>query len=330
MADIGVVVIGRNEGERLKRCLESVRDQVGQVVYVDSGSSDASVEYARSRQVQVVCLDMTIPFSAGRARNEGFACLQEGRGGTGLRFVQFVDGDCELEPGWLKAARDFLLAHEDFAVAAGRRKEKFPEASVYNLLCDIEWNTPIGEARACGGDFLARAEAFGQVGGFNPAVVAGEEPELCYRLRQRSWRVMRLAEAMTRHDAAITTFGQWWRRSLRTGHAFAQGYALHGRAGRERYYRRESLQSWFWALLLPLLVVVLAVMGGGKILLLLPLVYGLQMARIFCRSHKRLGRAPAAPYAFFTLLGKWPQFMGQLLFVKRRLRGRDFAIIEYS
>ena len=77
-----------------------------------------------------------------------------------------------------------------------------PEASVYNRLCDFEWDTPVGDAEACGGDFLARAAAFGSVGGFDERMIAGEEPELCYRLRRGGWRIHRADHAMTLHDAA--------------------------------------------------------------------------------------------------------------------------------
>ena len=121
---IGVVVIGRNEGQRLERCLMSLMGRADQLVYVDSGSSDGSVQLANRLGVEVVALDMTQPFTAARARNEGFACLQ----GIvpGIRHVQFVDGDCEVDAGWLGKAQAFLDQHPDVAVVCGRRRERFP------------------------------------------------------------------------------------------------------------------------------------------------------------------------------------------------------------
>ncbi|NES24118.1 MAG: glycosyltransferase family 2 protein, partial [Symploca sp. SIO3E6] len=178
---VGLVVIGRNEGERLRQCLLSVTGKVAHIVYVDSGSTDGSVEMARSLGVEVVPLDLSIPFTAARARNEGFAHLLQSY--PEIEFVQFVDGDCEIVEGWLVHAQQELESQPEVAVVCGRRRERFPEETIYNKLCDIEWDTPVGEAKACGGDSMMRTKAFQQVEGFNPTLIAGEEPELCVRLR---------------------------------------------------------------------------------------------------------------------------------------------------
>jgi GT2 family glycosyltransferase len=324
---IGVVVIGRNEGERLKGCLKSLVGRVKSIVYVDSGSSDGSLEYAQSLGVDVVSLDMTIPFSAGRARNEGFEQLRKHQ--HELTYVQFIDGDCEVAEGWLTAAHDFLEKETGFAVVAGRRHEKFPERSVYNQLCDIEWDTPVGETEVCGGDFMIRAETFAQVKGFNPSVVAGEEPDMCYRLRKQGWKIFRLDHSMTHHDAAITRFSQWWRRTVRCGHAYAQGYDLH-RSDGEGYCLRLSIKSWIWALVIPVMVLVLTLTGGPLFLLLLGF-YPLQFIKITRDVNQRLKSGKlSAIYAIFTVLAKWPQLIGQMLFVKRKLMGKKPSIIEYN
>ena len=75
MSRVGVVAIGRNEGERLRRCLQSLDPRAQPVVYVDSGSSDGSPKLARSMHVDGVDLDLDIPFTAARARNAGFEQL---------------------------------------------------------------------------------------------------------------------------------------------------------------------------------------------------------------------------------------------------------------
>ena len=149
MGTLGAVVIGRNEGDRFRRCLGSLQGSVSPIVYVDSGSTDGSIAHAREQGVEVVELDASIPFTAARARNAGAERIKELVGDTGL--VMFVDGDCEVSSDWLPAAKAFLGQHPDYAVAAGRRRERFPDASAYNYLCDVEWNTPVGDADACGG-----------------------------------------------------------------------------------------------------------------------------------------------------------------------------------
>lgn len=70
---VAAVAIGRNEGARLVACLESMVGRVDPIIYVDSGSTDNSVAEARARGAEVVELDMSIPFTAARARNAGAA-----------------------------------------------------------------------------------------------------------------------------------------------------------------------------------------------------------------------------------------------------------------
>lgn len=321
---IGVVVIGRNEGPRLQRCLASVLGMAQQIVYVDSGSTDGSVEMARGLGVEVVELDMAIPFTAARARNEGFACVQ--RLLPQVRYVQFVDGDCEVVAGWLPRAQAFLDAQPQVAVVCGRRRERYPQHSIYNFMCDLEWDTPIGEARACGGDALMRADAFTSVSGFRPDLIAGEEPELCVRLRAKGWKVWRLAEEMTLHDAAMTRFGQWWRRTLRGGYAFAEGAFLHG-ATPEQHWRRESRRAWFWGLGIPLATVLVSLMAGWFGLLVL-LVYPLQVVRLARRGQASTGKKWRL--AFFLVLGKFPEMFGQIKFLLNRFGAGKSALIEYK
>ncbi|WP_434519030.1 glycosyltransferase family 2 protein [Pseudomonas sp. NFX1] len=321
---IGVVVIGRNEGLRLERCLRSLAHGAEQVVYVDSGSSDGSVAMAQALGVHVLALDMARPFTAARARNEGFACLQ--RLLPSMRYVQFVDGDCEVDPGWLASAQAFLQAHPEVAVVCGRRRERFPQRSIYNWLCDLEWDTPIGEAKACGGDALMRVDAFTQVGGFRPDLIAGEEPELCVRLRAKGWKIWRLAAEMTLHDAAMTHFSQWWRRSLRAGHAYAEGAFLHGRAP-EHHWLRESRRAWLWGLGIPLATVLAGGLMGGWALLLL-LIYPLQAARLARRGGK--SRRENWLQAVFLVIGKFPEMLGQVKFLLNRFAAGKAALIEYK
>lgn len=321
---IGVVVIGRNEGSRLKRCLASLTASAQQIVYVDSGSTDASVAMARGLGVEVVELDMGIPFTAARARNEGFAAVLRLLPQVG--YVQFVDGDCEVVASWLPRAQAFLDSRPEVAVVCGRRRERFPQHSVYNLLCDLEWDTPVGEAKACGGDALMRADAFAAVGGFRADLIAGEEPELCVRLRGHGWKVWRLDEEMTLHDAAISRFGQWWQRNVRGGYAFAQGASLHGQTP-EQHWLRESRRAWFWGLGIPLATLLACVLLGAPGLLAL-LVYPLQIARIARRGSRTVRQNWLQ--AGFQVLAKFPEMLGQTKFLLHRFGAGKTALIEYK
>jgi len=328
VSTVGLVVIGRNEGQRLERCLKSAASHVTKAVYVDSGSTDGSVAMARSMGVDVVELDTSVPFTAARARNAGLARLIENTGQ--LDFVQFVDGDCEIIHEWWNVALARLAERPDLAIVCGRRRERFPEASPYNQMCDLEWNTPVGETHSSGGDFLCRVSAFQQVGGFDPTLIAGEEPELCFRLRGKAWKIERLDAEMTLHDAAMTRLGQWWKREKRSGYATACGASMHGRSP-ERYRIQQHRSNWLWGALIPLIALapVWWCRGASAILLL---IYPIQWLRIYRASARRFN-APASQirlYASLLLLGKFPQMLGQLKFWTDRLFKRPQLLIEYK
>ncbi len=320
----GIVVIGRNEGDRLRRCLQSVIHHVDHVVYVDSGSTDQSVTLARQLGAQVVELDLSVPFTAARARNQGFYELM--RVAPDLEYVQFIDGDCEIQPGWLNAASSFLSGNADFAVVAGRRRERFPERSIFNRMCDEEWNTPVGETLACGGDAMMRTQALQLVRGYRDNLIAGEEPELCLRLREQGFRIMRLDVEMTAHDANMLHFSQWWKRTQRAGHAYAEGTSLHGWKP-ERHYARETLRGIGWGIVLPLLILVLSIAISPWLGLMLALIYPLQIVRLALRNQPSGQRWSHATY---LMLGKFAEAQGILQFLLRKLLNRSSTLIEYK
>jgi GT2 family glycosyltransferase len=327
MEHLGIVTIGRNEGERLRRCLKSVLGHGLPVVYVDSASTDGSRELARSLGAEVVELDPSRPVGVPRARNEGFDRLC--RLDPELRFVQFIDGDCELVDGWLERAYRVLEERPKVALVTGRRRERFPERSTYNRLADLEWDLPIGEVKGTHGDIMVRAAAFRQVGGFDPAVLVSEDYELCVRMRKQGWTLLRIDAAMTLHDMAMTRFGQWWRRTVRSGYGYADGWALHGNPP-ERHYVREVRSILFWGLILPALILALAwSTRGASLVLLLGYLY------LYGRIHRYgIGRgwsaAQAQLYARWCILGKFPLAWGLIVYGFRRLTRQQRRIIEYK
>ncbi|MFC3169181.1 glycosyltransferase family 2 protein [Paracoccus fontiphilus] len=315
---IDAVAIGRNEGQRLIRCLDSLLAAgFRQIVYVDSCSTDGSVQAAETRGIKVVQLDMSTPFTAARARNAGVAALP----GVPAEHIQFIDGDCMLNPDWLPQASGFLTENPHAAVACGRLREIAPDASLYNRLIDEEWNTPTGQTKACGGIALIRTKAFVAAGGFNSALIAGEEPELCLRLRQLGWQIWRLETEMALHDAAMHRFDQWWRRSKRAGYSYALGAALHGKAP-ERHNVAQTRRALAWGLGIPLAAILGAVFAH-PILVILLLAWPLQIIRLWHRDGDLVRAA-------FLTLGKLPEALGILEYWAKRLVGRDERLIEYK
>jgi GT2 family glycosyltransferase len=278
--------------------------------------------------VEVVELDTTIPFTAARARNAGVERLRQLAPDT--TYVQFVDGDCEINPAWWSVASNRLDQRPDLAAVCGRRRERFPDASRYNKMCDLEWDTPIGDTTECGGDSMMRLAHFTAVNGFDATLIAGEEPELCLRLRQRGWRIERLDAEMTLHDAAMTRFSQWWRREKRSGYAFAEAAHRFGHTP-ERFRVRWVQRNWLYGLIIPLLALALAYWTYGWSLLLL-LAYPLQWLKVhrYCRRSRKLTGPDARLYATLVVLAKFPQMAGQVKFLLGRWTRNPSRLIEYK
>jgi serine acetyltransferase/GT2 family glycosyltransferase len=327
--EVGIVVIGRNEGERLERCLAAVAKTGCPVVYVDSGSTDGSVARARAHGAEAIELDRSQPFTAARGRNAGWRRLLEVR--PEFEFVQFIDGDCELADGWLAAAVRFAKQHADVAVVCGRRREIDPARNIYHLWTDMEWDTPLGEAAHCGGDALIRMAALTSSAGFKEDLIAGEEPELCVRLRTAGWKIWRIDREMTRHDVALHSFSEWWTRSVRSGYAYAEGAALHG-AAPELHWVRESRRIWIWGAAVPIAALLFAWPTHGLSILLAAVAYLALFTKILLgRSGSRMEPvSTAAPYAAWCVAMKWPQAIGQAIYWYKRWRGSPSTIIEYN
>ncbi|MCP5074592.1 MAG: glycosyltransferase family 2 protein [Rhodobacteraceae bacterium] len=320
---VAAVIIGRNEGQRLIRCLESVRSATNRIIYVDSGSTDDSIAAARAAGAEVIALDPSRPFTAARARSEGFEALQITP--PLPDYVQFVDGDCVLQPGWIAAAQKAMEQDETLGVVTGWRSEIHRDDSIYNAMCDFEWHRPAGDILTCGGDMMVRSHAFDQVGGFDPIVIAAEDDEFCIRVRNSGWSIKRIPVEMTQHDAAMTRFSQWWQRGVRSGHGFAQVGAMH-----KEYFVRERQRVIVYGAVLPLF----AALGIVLLPWLLIPVCSLYLVS-FIRTAlglKRNGLMGLEPYSHAALitLSKFPNFQGFMTYFWRRSRGHKMNIIEYK
>ncbi len=327
-ARVGAVVIGRNEGERLERCLRSLHGRVTPLVYVDSHSTDDSVAFARSLGVDVIELDLSVPFTAARARNAGFARLLELD--PKVDFVQFVDGDCEVVEGWIEFAREALRADQDLVAVTGVRRERHPDQSIYNEVCDVEWQQgPYGETDRFGGDVMIRVESLRRAGGYNPSVIAAEDDELAVRMWQAGGRIQRADRAMTWHDADMHRLSQWWRRAKRCGHGYAQVAHLHG-SSPARKFRAEQRRVLLWGAAVPAALLALAPPTLGASLLLAG-VYPLRALRV-AQSSRRAGlplRASAA-WGLSCAFSSFPEAVGMAKYHVDRLLQRAPNIIEYK
>lgn len=335
LEQVAFIVIGRNEGARLARCIASL--PTGAVaVYVDSGSSDDSCALAARSGLIVHELDRSKPFSAARARNAG--AERAAAAAPGSKYFQFLDGDCELHPDWIGAALKLFSTRPEVAVVCGRRRERFPEASLYNRLMDLEWEGPIGEVRSCGGDALFLRSEFERVGGFDELCLAGEEPELCARIAGSGWKIVRIADEMTVHDADILQFSVWWRRQLRSGYGGIDSDSRQGRRGGSKYFRRQIQSAWVWGLGFPALVAIgtlwgLGVSGflGAMFFLAGVLFWVAQVLRVAMGYRRRNVPVKIAVLgAIVTMVSKFAHAVGQVRWCIDRCRGKTPALMEYK
>ncbi len=326
---LGIVIIGRNEGKRLQQCFDSMKAIPCEKVYVDSGSTDNSLTIAKSNKIETIVLDPIRPFSAARARNEGFERLLKLN--PKIKFVQFLDGDCTLLPNWLETASAALSDVPERAAVIGHLLERNIDKSPYNRLCALEWRSTPGDLTnygALGGISMMKAGVFQKLGGFNPDVIAGEDSELGVRMGLAGYKVTKLDQQMATHDADITQFGQWWKRAVRGGHAIGQRSYLNG-GTTQKDCVRERNSTLFWGIGLPILMILGLIPTQGYSLLLLGAYVLLTYRVVKFRLRQGDNFADAWFYAKYLLLAKFANAVGLLKFYVNKLFER-YEIIEYK
>jgi glycosyltransferase involved in cell wall biosynthesis len=327
---LSIVIIGRNEGERLTRCLQSVSPARGvegktELIYVDSASTDGSPQAAANFDAQVVVLHGGVQ-TAARARNVGWQRAS-------APYILFLDGDTILHPQFIQTAGKVLQTDPSIAAVWGHRRELYPERSIYNRVLDLDWIYPAGNTDFCGGDVLMRRTALAQVEGYDPGLIAGEEPELCRRLRARGYRIVHIDAPMTRHDLNMTRFSQYWRRAMRAGYAYCEvSSRFHGSG--DPMWLQESRgnvrRGSFW----------IAWLVAGLVLLVLRSVwilpwFALLIALPVRSAWKARSRAPGQKtllllYGFHSQLQQIPILVGQLRYFLNRHSGKQGTRIEYK
>lgn len=323
---VGVVLIGRNEGPRLVRALGAAVATGCPVVYVDSNSTDGSCETAAGFGVSVLRFSEG-PFTAARGRQAGADLICASH--ASLEYVQFVDGDCILQPGWLDLAIGYMDSHARCGAVTGRRREEHAGAQFWARLIDLDWQGTPGPAGYPGGDSLCRVVALREIGGWRTSLIAGEDPDLGFRMRDAGWDVQRLADEMTLHDMRMTSFTQYWRRAVRSGHAYAEVGWAHRRGSGHVWFNRV-VAILMYSVLLPLVIAGVGMYSviAGCVLVLVYLRAVLAMAR----SCRRKGASPGTSlaYAALNLICKWACAYGIWKYLLARVTGRSVPLIEYN
>lgn len=209
--DVTFVIPVRNDARRLARCLATVRRELGsapgRIIVVDNGSVDDSAEVARAAGARVVSAP-GVPVAV--ARNRGVAAESAGD------VLAFVDADHELLPGWYDALRGAMARADVSAAAAAYHGPPSPTPTQrwYAALRGRTTEGPIEWAGA--GNLALRREVFERVGGFDEALEACEDVDLCFRIRQAGgtlWGAPGMASVHHGDPASIGHLfrGELWR-----------------------------------------------------------------------------------------------------------------------
>jgi len=327
---LSVVVIGRNEGARLTRCLQSVLSMRKpearvEILYVDSDSADDSAERSRKMGVETIELKPYRPCAA-IARNVGWKTATSG-------IIMFLDGDTEISPDFIAKSID-QFSDPRVAVVYGHRREIDARLSVFTRVLDLDWIHPSGPSAFCGGDALIRRSVLEAVDGFDESLIAGEEPELCGRIRSHGWIVLHVDVDMVRHHLGITRFSQYWRRAVRSGYAYAE-VSERFRTTNSPLWKREAKHNLVAG------SAILSLVLGGPLLAIgigstLPIVAAIAILltlsiRSAIRSRWKTSDAVTLfLYGLHSHLQQIPILFGQIKYRWQRRRGVVQRLIEYK
>ncbi len=325
---LSVVVIGRNEGDRLSKCLESVKQmnfpqEKTELIYVDSSSVDDSVQRAESLGAKVIQVDSS-HHTAALARNLGWK-VAEGE------FVLFLDGDTLLDRDFVAASLP-KFSHPDLGIIFGNRKEMCPKKSVYNRVLDLDWSMRMGYTDMCGGDAIIRRTVLEQVNGYNSSLIAGEEPEMCNRMQEKGVLILHLNTTMTLHDLNMTSFSAYWRRCFRTGYTYASISHLT-RSRPKVLWRKNSFHNFLkGSLLLFLFIGSLSVLKVSFIPMTLFFgILGLFVLRTAIKARsKTKDLLTCLLYGVHAHFQHIPMLFGQLTFWVDKWKNKARTLIEYK
>lgn len=305
---ISVIVIGRNEGARLDACLSSAQRALRmlsyELIYVDSRSTDDSVAIARARGARCFVLEEE-DTTAGLGRYAGTRAAHG-------EYLLFLDGDMQLQPGFVEQAMMRMAAGGCDGVCGIREDRYMKGGTVVSVRENYFGCTQERTAPEFGGAIFLSAEALNRCGGWSTDTVACEEAELHARLLAAGCTIIELPVPMIIHcDAVRDERGiagvLFSRRRLGEGQALRCA-ARHEQAGAYMRFEREKFVGYALDWLCIALLLILRLWG-------IPAACFVQAVQLGYYAARRRPRAFVSAKLFFFA------FPAGLLTYRRRGRG---------
>ncbi len=221
---ISIIIPVLNSEKFLAGCLESIFSMKYprgsyEVIVVDNGSKDRSVEIAKKYGVKVLVKPKV---NVSAVRNFG------ARESTG-DVLAFVDSDCLVSENWLASAVPYF---------------KDPAIGMVGSLCAVHekdmtwvgkaWNSCMkkrqlnGETDRLGcGNIIIRKRCFEEINGFNDDLVTGEDDELCHKLREAGYRIYSDPAIKVYHLGEYRTLTQFFRKETWRGYETFRLFLKH-------------------------------------------------------------------------------------------------------
>ena len=218
---IAIVILNWNGARLLQQFLPSViefsRGDSTELIVADNGSTDESVSMLRDEFPEVKILDLKQNFGFARGYNEALKQLD-------ADYFVILNSDVEVTADWLNSPISLMEAdpaiaavqpkilsyhqktHFEYAGAAGGFIDRFgypfcrgrifneveADNGQYDKITDIFWAT--------GACMFVRAKMFKEAGGFDADFWAHmEEIDLCWRLKNRGYRIVYTPESTVYH-----------------------------------------------------------------------------------------------------------------------------------
>lgn len=230
---VSIVIKALNEEAHIEICLNSALQALqgigGEVVLADSCSSDATVALARHYPVRIVQLAKASERCCGIAAQLGF---EHALG----QFIYVMDGDMQLQSGFLQAALAVLSSHPKVAGVGGQVVERNSEHLEYRARNE----KPLAQRRAgsvdrLDGGGLYRRSAIESVGYLSDRNLHSyEEFDLGLRLRLKGWTLWRLPIDAASHQGHATAPFALLKQRWRSGYAWGVGQLLRAAWGQPR------------------------------------------------------------------------------------------------